>query len=81
MRTCHQFSLSASHFSLLLTFGEEKMKENMLLVKTIVRPAIQKTKHLTSKHESVTIHGINVIHSLKNLGDSLRIACRSPISH
>lgn len=30
---------------------------------------------------SVTIHDINVIHSLKNLGDSLRRVCPSPISH
>lgn len=49
MQTCHQFSLSASHFSLLLTFGEEKTKENMLLIKKMVRPAIQKTKYVTSK--------------------------------
>lgn len=80
MQTCHQVSLPASHFSLLLTFGEEKMKENMLLIKTMGRPAIQKTKYLTSKL-SVTIHGINIIHSLKNSGDNLRLACPSPISH
>lgn len=42
MQTCHQFSLSASHFSLLLTFGEEKMKENMLFVRTIVRLLFRK---------------------------------------
>lgn len=49
MQTFHQFSLSASHFSLLLTFGEEKMKENMLFIKPMVRPAVQKTKYLASQ--------------------------------
>lgn len=29
---------------------------------------------------SVTIHGINIIHSLKNSGDNLRLACPSCIS-
>lgn len=48
MQTC-QVSLHASHFSLLLTFREEKMKEIMLLIKTMGRPAMQKTKYLTSK--------------------------------
>lgn len=36
---------------------------------------------LNIKTLSVTIHGINVIHSLKNLDDSLRMACPSRISH
>lgn len=81
MQTCHQISLSASHFSLLLTFGEEKMKENMLLIKTVVRPAIQKTKYLTSKFYQSPFTASNVIHRQKNSEDSLRIACLSPISH
>lgn len=81
MQTCHQFSLSASHFPLLLTFGEEKMKENMLLIKTVVRPAIQKTKYLTSKLYQSPFMASNVTHRLKNSGDSLRITCPSPISH
>lgn len=63
MQTRHQVSLSASHYSLLLiTFGEEKMEENMLLIKTMGRPAIQKTKYLTSKlYQSLFMASISFI--------------------
>lgn len=56
------------------------MKENMLLIKTVVRPNSE-NQIPNIKTLSITIHDINVIHRLKNSEDSLRIACPSPISH
>lgn len=78
MQTCHQLSLSASHFFLLLTFGQEKRKH--AAYQNNGKTYYSENQIPNIKILSVTIHGINIIHSLKNSGDNLRLACPSPIS-